>query len=166
MNTEMDIHSFAGSDGVKEKRVQYEGKPEGVREVVERTIDVIQRYSRRMGAGDLAGAYALTDSGLQAAMPFKKFTRQHENAAQTYSGPVLDFQINLFAYVYSDDAARKKSKTSVEGWFKGTVQEARRGRVIGFWFCDRVARTGCEGALWIAEENNEYRIANFDFWRP
>jgi hypothetical protein len=99
-------------------------------------------------------------------MPYKEFAGEHERAAQEYGGSALEFLMDRIAYVYSDEAARRKSNTSAEGWPKNTVKEARRGRVIGFWIRDRAAETGCGGALWIAEESNEYRIAKFDFWRP
>ena len=161
-----NISAFPGTECVKEKIVGFKGSAAAVPEVVQRSIDVVQRYSRLLGSGDFEAAYALTDAGLRAAMPFKKFVGEHERAAQEYGGPALEFRINEIAYVLSDDAARKKSNTTAEGWFKATAKEARRGRVLGFWIRDRSAQTGCGGALWIAAESEDYRIAKFDFWRP
>ena len=162
----MNISTFPGTECVKEKIVGYKGNPVGVQEVVGRCLEVVQRYARLIGSGDFEAAYALTDPGLQSAMPFKRFVSEHERAAQEYGGPAREFRINEIAYVFSDDAARKKSKTSAEGWFKGTAKEARRGRVLGFWIRNPSTHTGCGGALWIAAEGDNYRIAKFDFWRP
>jgi hypothetical protein len=163
---EMDISKFAGTEHVKEKLVSYQGEVSGVRPVVEQTIALVRRYSQLVGAGNFKAAYQLTDIGLRDSMDFHKFIREHERAAQHYHGPALEFRMNQFAYVYADDAARKKSNTAEEGWPKLTPKENRRGRVLGFWIRDRAANTGCGGALWMAEENGEYRIAKFDFWRP
>jgi hypothetical protein len=163
---EMNISKFAMSEHVREKVVSYEGEASGVRPVVEQTIALVRRYSQLLGAGDFKAAYQLTDTGLRRSMDFNKFVREHERAAQHYHGPALEFRINQFAYVYADDAARNKSNTAEEGWPKLTPKENRRGRVLGFWIRDRAANTGCGGALWIAEESGEYRIAKFDFWRP
>jgi hypothetical protein len=164
--SEMDISGFAGSEQVKEKTLNYKGDPNGVRPVVEPSIALVRRYSRLIGAGDFKAAYGLTDSGLRGEMDFKKFVVEHERAAEKFRGPALEFRINQFAYVYADAAARKESNTAREGWHKLTARENRRGRVLGFWIRDRAAKTGSGGALWIAEENKDYRVAKFDFWRP
>jgi hypothetical protein len=163
--SEMGISQFAGSEHVKEKLVSYKGDSNGVRPVVERSIALLRRYAQLIGGGEFEAAYKLTDSGLRAWMSLKKFVSAHERAAQEYGGPALDYQINLFAFVYADEAARKKSGPR-EGWPKLTAKENRRGKVLGFWVRDRAAKTGCGGTLWIAEENGEYLIAQFDFWRP
>jgi hypothetical protein len=163
---EMDISGFAGSEHVKEKTIGFEGDPSGVKPVVERSIELIRRYSQVLGSGDFEAAYALTDSGLREWMSYKRFVGEHEKAARRYGGPALEFHIDRFNYVYADDTARKKSNTSVEGWPKGTPKENRRGAVGGFWVRDRATQSGCGGTLWIAEEEGEYRIAGFSFRRP
>jgi hypothetical protein len=89
-----------------------------------------------------------------------------ERAAQDYGGPAVEFLIQRFNSVLADDAVRKQSNTSAEGWPKGTPKENRRAAVGGFWIRDRAARTGCGGSLWVAEENAAYRIAKFNFWIP
>lgn len=160
---ETDISEFAGSKHVQEKMVRYHGDLAGVRPIVERSIDFVRRYSRIIGSGDFKAAYALTDSGLRAWMSYKRFVGDHERAARLYRGSALEFHIYRVNYVLADDAARKKSNTSVEGWPKGTAKETRRGAIGGFWIRDRAAQTGCDGTLWIAEENNDYRIAKFNF---
>lgn len=163
---EMDISGFAGSQHVKEKLVSFKGDAGGVREIVERTIVAVRRYSEVLGRGNFEAAYALTDSGLRAWMSYRRFVNDHERAAREYHGPALEFHIDRFNYVYADDTARKRSNTSAEGWPKGTQKENRRGAVGGFWIRDRTAQTGCGGTLWIAEEGGDYRIARFNFWRP
>ncbi len=163
---EMDISSFAGSDYVKEKKVSFKGEQSGFREIVESSIEIVRQYSQVLGSGNFEAAYALTDSGLRAWMSFKRFVGDHERAAKQYHGPALEFHIDRFNYIYTDNAARKKSNTSVEGWPKGTPKENRRGAVGGFWIRDRAAQTGCGGTLLIAEEGGQYRIAKFTFWRP
>lgn len=163
---EMDISGFAGSEHVKEKMVTFEGDSSAVRRIVESSIILVRRYSQVLGSGDFEEAYSLTDSGLRAWMSLQRFVGDHERATREFHGPALEFHINRFNYVYADDAARKKSNTSVEGWPKGTPKENRRGAVSGFWIRDRAAQTGCGGTLWIAEEQGEYRIAKFNFWIP
>jgi hypothetical protein len=163
---EMDITGFAGSEHVKDKMVMYEGDSSGVRSIVESSIVLVRRYSGILGSGDFAAAYALTDSGLRAWMSLQRFIGDHERAAREFQGPALEFHIGRFNYVYADNAARKKSNTSAEGWPKGTPKENRRGAVSGFWIRNRAAQTGCGGSLWIAEEAGEYRIAKFDSWIP
>jgi hypothetical protein len=163
---EMDISGFAGSEQVKEKMATFDGSPIGVRGIIESRIVLVQHYSGLVGSGDFEAAYALTESGLRAWMSFKRFVGDHERAAQEFHGPALQFLINRINYVYADNAARKKSNTSVEGWPKGTPKENRRAGVSGFWIRDRAAQTGCGGTLWVAEEEGQYRIAKFDFWRP
>jgi hypothetical protein len=163
---EMSLKKFEGSGHVKEKKVAYKGYPGGVQVVVERSINLIRRYSETLGSGNFEAAYALTDAGLRAWMSYRRFVGDHERAAKKWSGPALEFHIDQFQYVYADDAVRKKSNTSEEGWPKGTAKKNRRGVAIGFWIRDRAAQTGCGGKLWIAEENGEYRVAKFNFWRP
>jgi hypothetical protein len=163
---EMDITGFAGSEHVKDRMLTYEGDSSGVRSIVESSIILVRRYSEVLGTGDFAAAYALTDSGLRAWMSLQRFIGDHERAAREFHGPALEFRIGRFTYVYADEAARKKSNTSAEGWPKGTPKENRRGAVSGFWIRDRAAQTGCGGSLWLAEEAGEYRIAKFDFWIP
>lgn len=90
----VNISEFAGSDTVKEKLAGYFGDIAGVREVVERSIAFVQRYSRLIGSGDFEAAYGLSDPGLRAALPFKKFVAEHERAAEQYGGPALEFRIN------------------------------------------------------------------------
>ena len=163
---EMNITGFAGSEHVKHKTAAFEGDSSGVRRIVESSIILVRRYSRVLGSGDFEAAYALTDSGLRAWMSLQRFTADHERAAREFHGPVLEFRIDRFNHIFADDAARKKSKTSAEGWPKGTPKANRRGAVCGFWIRDRAAQTGCGGTLWIAEETGKYRIARFSFWRP
>lgn len=163
---ELDISDFLGSEQVKDKKVAFEGDSSGVRSIVESGIILVGRYSQVLGSGNFSAAYALTDSGLRAGMSLQRFIGDHERAAREFHGPALEFHIDRFNYVCADDAARKKSNTSVEGWPKGTPKENRRGAVGGFWIRDRAAQTGCGGTLWIAEEDGEYRIAKFSYWRP
>lgn len=163
---EMDISGFAGSEHVKEKMVTFEGDSNAVRRIVEASLILVRRYSQVLGSGDFDAAYAMTDSGLRAWMSLQRFIGDHERAAREFHGPALEFHIDRFNYVYADDAARKKSNTSVEGWPKGTPKANRRGAVGGFWIRDRAAQTGCGGTLLIAEEGGEYRIAKFTFWIP
>lgn len=163
---EMDISGFAGSEQLKEKIATFDGNPSEVRGIVESSIVLVRRYSGLIGSGDFEAAYAFTDSGLRARTSFKKFVGDHERAAQEFRGPALEFRIHRINYVYADDAARKKSNTSVDGWPKGTPKENRRAGISGFWIRDHAAQTGCGGTLWIAEEVTQYRIAKFDFWRP
>lgn len=162
---EMDISGFAGSEHVRDKMATFDGNSSEVRGIIESSIVLVQHYSGLVGSGDFEAAYALTDSGLRAWMSFKRFVGDHERAAQEFHGPALEFRIYRINYVYADDAARKKSNTSIEGWSKGTLKENRRAGVSGFWIRNRAAQTGCGGTLWVAEEE-QYRIAKFDFWRP
>jgi len=162
---DIDISGCTGCDAVKEKIAGYRGDPQKVRPVVERTIEIIQRYSACIGRGDFGAAYQLTAAGLRAWMNSKRFVTEHEQAAKTYGGLPLDYLIYRFHFVYSDDAARRKS-TADEGWPKTTPKEERRSCVTGFWICNRAAQTGCAGGFLISEEQDEYRIAKFTFYRP
>jgi hypothetical protein len=162
---EMDITQFAGSEHLKQKVVSYKGVASGVLPVVERSIELIQRYSRLIGRGDFESAYLLTAAGLRGWMSLKRFVTEHEQAARTYGGPALEYLIHKFQFVYSDDAARRKS-TADEGWPKATPKQERRSCVTGFWIRDRDAQTGCAGGFLISEERHEYRIAKFTFYRP
>jgi hypothetical protein len=163
---EKDITGFSGSEAVESKMVRYKGDPAGVQRIVERSISIIRDYSRAVGSGDFIAAYALTDRGLRGWMTYKRFVGDHERAAQDYGGPALEFLIQGFHSILADDKVRRHSNTSAEGWPKGTVKENRRAGIGGFWIRDRAARTGCGGTLWIAEENDAYRIAKFNFWIP
>jgi hypothetical protein len=163
---EMDITGIAGSEHVKDKMVTFEGDASGVGSIVKSSVVLVRRYFEVLGSGDFATAYALTDSGLRGWMSLQRFVGEHERAARKFNGPALEFQIGRFNYIYADEAARKKSNTSAEGWVKGTAKENRRGAVSGFWIRDRAAQTGCGGTLWIAEEMGDYRIAKFDYWTP
>jgi len=160
---EMDISGFAGSEHVKEKMVSYAGDAAGVRLIVERSIALVRRYSNAIGSGEFESAYTLTDSGLRAWMSYKRFVSDHERAAHEYNGPALEFHIDRFQFVYSDAAARTKSKAD-EGWPKTTPKERRRSCVTGFWIRDRAAQTGCWGGFLISEEHDEYQIASFTFY--
>ena len=162
---DMDISGWPACEALKEKTVGYRGDPQKVRPVVERSIEVIQRYSACVGHGDFDAAYQLTAAGLRAWMTPKRFMTEHEQAGKTYGGLPKDYLIYRLVFVYSDDAARKKS-TADEGWPKTTPKEERRSCVSGFWICNRAAQTGCAGSFLISEEEGEYRIAKFDFCRP
>lgn len=162
---DIDISGCAGCEALKEKTTGYRGDPQKVRPVVERSIEVIQRYSACIGRGDFDSAYQLTAAGLRAWMNPKRFVTEHEQAAKTYGGLPQDYLIYRFQFVYSDDAARRKS-TADEGWPKTTPKEERRSCVTGFWICNRAAQTGCAGGFLISEEQDEYRIAKFTFYRP
>ncbi len=162
---DIDISSCAGCEALKEKITGYKGDPQKVQPVVERGIEIIQRYSACIGRGDFDAAYLLTAAGLRAWMTPKRFLTEHEQAAKTYGGLPLDYLIYRFQFVYSDDAARRKS-TADEGWPKTTPKEERRSCVTGFWICNRATQTGCAGGFLISEEHDEYRIAKFTFYRP
>ena len=169
---DLDISAFAGSEHVQHKSVYCRGNQSGGREVVERSIEFALRYAKTVGSGDLKAAYALCDTGLRAAMTFEQFLQAHRDAEREFRfgkwhehGPALEFHIERFAYVLSDDSEREKSNTSDEGWFKGTAKQNRRSRVIGFWIRNGEKKTGGRGSLWLAEEHGEYRVANFDFTR-
>ena len=162
---DIDISGYTSGEAVKEKIAGYRGDPQKVRPVVERSIEVIQRYSACIGRGDFNAAYQLTAAGLRAWMNSKRFVTEHEQAAKTYGGLPLNYLIYRFQFVYSDDAARRKSAAD-EGWPKTTAKEERRSCVTGFWICNRTAQTGCAGGFLISEEQGEYRIAKFTFYRP
>jgi hypothetical protein len=164
--TEMDVSEFRGAKHLNEAKVSFKGDAGGVRHVVEGSIALIRKYSELIAAEDFPGAYRLTDAGLQRWMSAKKFAAEHEGAAKRYGGAALEFVLNQFAYIYADEAARKASNTSKEGWPTLTAKENRRCRVIGFWIRDRAAMTGCAGSLWIAQEGGEYRVAKFNFYTP
>jgi len=163
---EVDISSFAGAENVEEKAVRYFGEMTAARPIVERSIEFVRRYSSLVGSGDFPSAYALTDAGLRAWMSYQRFVGEHKKAEELYGGPCLEFRIGCFVYVLTDENSRIKSNKADERWPKATAKESRRSAVNGFWIRDRAAQTGCGGTLWIAEENKEYRIAKFDFWRP
>jgi hypothetical protein len=162
---DIDISGYVGCGMVNVKTAGYRGDPQKVRPVVERSIELVQRYSACMGRGDFDAAYQLTAAGLRAWMSPKRFVTEHEQAARTYGGLPLDYLIDRFQFIYSDDAARRKS-TADEGWPKTTPKEERRSCVTGFWICNRAAQTGCAGGFLISEEQGEYRIAKFTFYRP
>ena len=96
-------------------------------------------------------------------MSFEEFVNEHRDAEQKYGGPALEFQMERFAYVFTDEPARQTS-TAKEGWPKGTAKQNRRCRVIGFWIRDRGRQSGSRGAVWISEENGKYRVAGFEFY--
>src|SRR5687767_15244178 len=98
----------------------------------------------------------MTDGGLREMMSFKQFVKIHQDAQRQFGGPALEFQIERFAFVLADQSARQQSKTSREGWAKGTAKDSRRCRLIGFWVRDREAQSGGRGSLWISEENGQY----------
>ena len=160
---EMDISSFKGADRVEQKITRYAGNPNGVREIVERSLDLVQQYASAISRSDFDSAYKLTGAGLQDWMSFKKFVGEHERAAREFGGPALEFHVDGFLFIFADDGARQKS-TSEEGWPKTTTKESRRSRLNGFWIRDRAAQTGCWGAFHVTEENKEYRVAKFEFF--
>lgn len=159
----MDISEFAGAKNVETKTTEYAGDPNGVRPIVERSLELVKNYSEAIGRGDFERAYALTGFGLRDWMTFKKFVGAHERAANEYGGPALEFHIDGFLSVLADDAACKKS-TADEGWPKTTPKEVRRSRLVGFWIRDKAGQTGCWGSFYITEENKEYRVAKFEFF--
>jgi hypothetical protein len=161
---DVDLTDFSGSEHVQHKKVFCRGNPAGARDVIERTIDLIQRYSQTLGRGDLQAAYAMTDAGLRTLMSYEKFVNMHQEAERTYHGPALQYLIERFAYVLTDQSARQESNTSKEGWPKATAKDNRRSRVIGFWIRDTATQAGCRGSIWISEEAGEYRVTKFDFY--
>ena len=164
--SEIDIRKFRGAKTVEQSVASFKGDAGGVQPIVEGSIALIRQYSDLIGAGDFNGAYQLTDVGLQAYMSKKEFVAEHERAARKYGGPALEFELKQFAYIFADELVRKDSNTSKEGWPKLTAKENRRCRVIGFWIRNRTTKTGCAGALWIAEEQRCYRVAKFTFYVP
>jgi hypothetical protein len=160
---ELDISEFAGSDNVPHKGVICRGDPSGAREVFERSIAFVRRYSQTLVRNDIAAAYAMADDGLRAAMSFDKFKNLHQHGdGARRQGPLTEFVPERVVYVLTDDEARQASNTAKEGWHKATAKENRRSRVIGYWYCDRKSNTICRGALWLSEEKGEYRLANLD----
>ena len=162
---EIDISDFAGAEHVEYKFVMPRGDPAGARLVVERTIDLVCRYAELIGRGDFRSAYGMTDPALRERMDLDSFIAIHCDGEKEFGGPALEFVIERFAYVLTDDAARRQSNTSKEGWLKGTSKPDRRARVIGFWVRNAAQRSGCRGSIWITEHDAEYRVANFNFYR-
>jgi hypothetical protein len=162
---ETDISHLPASQHVQHKGVYVRGDPAALPAIVQRSIEFALRYSQILGSGDLQAAYALTDSGLQSAMTFEQFEQEHQDAQREFGGPALEFQIERFAFVLTDSAARNKSNTSHEGWHKGTAKENRRCRLIGFWVRNRQNNSGCRGSMWLSEQDGDNRLANFDFYR-
>ena len=158
----MDISEFAGAKNVETKASEYAGDPNGVRPIVERSLELVNNYSEAIGRGDFERAYALTGGGLRDWMTFKKFVNAHEKAAKEYDGPALEFHVDGFLFVLADDAARKSA--AIGDWPKTTLKEVRRSKLIGFWIRDKAARTGCWGSFYITEEDKEYRVAKFEFF--
>ena len=161
----LDISKFAGAKNIKIKTTEYAGDPSGVRPIVEQSLELIQNYSEAVGRGDFEAAYRLTGAGLRDWMTLKRFVSAHEKATREYGGPALQFNVERFQFVLADVEARKKS-TAEEGWPKTTSKDVRRSRLIGFWIRDKAAKTGCCGAFWITEEENNYRVAKFEFFAP
>lgn len=161
---DLDISAFPGAEHVEHTAVLCRGNPSRAPAVVECSIALARRYSEALARGDFESAYAMTDAGLRAAMDFADFVDGHRQAERRYGGPVLELRIERLAYVLTDEEARRHSATGPEGWFKGTSKENRRCRLVGFCVRDRTTQHGCRAALWVSEENGEYRIANFDFY--
>jgi hypothetical protein len=159
----IDFSRFAGSELVQHKDVECRGEPGEFRSIVERSIAFVKKYSETLGLGDSAGAYAMAGASLRGRMTFEEFEEEHRQAEMTYRGPALEYQIERFVYVLADDAARNDKQD--KGWSKDVQRECRRSRIIGFWIRNREKRTGCRGRLWITEEEGEYRLAEFDFYR-
>ncbi|MDB6122288.1 MAG: hypothetical protein JWQ71_1281 [Pedosphaera sp.] len=162
---EMDLSDWPKASQLTDKKVRYTGDPAGVRPIIERSLSLLEQYCPMVGRGDFTAAYQLTGAGLRAWMTPKKFISAHNQAAKEYGGQPAEFLIERFVWVLADDAARKKS-TADEGWPKLTTKEVRRCCVTGFWICDKTDRTGCAGSFLITEEENEYRIVKFGFYRP
>ena len=158
----IDINKLTGSEQVEHKFVECRGDPSEFPSIVQRTIAFVKTYSDTVGRGDLAGAYALTDSSLRARMTQKLFEERHREAAGKFRGPALEYRIERFVYVLANDAARQDPKD--KGWEKDIPRGRRRSRVIGFWIRNRENCSGCRGRLWITEEDGDYRVADFDFY--
>jgi hypothetical protein len=159
---DIDITGLLGSEHVQRKQVDCWGDPAEFRSIVERTIAFVRNYSETLGGGDLSAAYALTGASLRERMDFDKFVQVHEEAEREFHGPALEYLIEMFVYVLTDETSRNNPKD--RGWHKNIPRAVRRARIIGFWIRDRSDNSGCRGRLWITEEDGEYRIADFDFY--
>jgi hypothetical protein len=159
---DLSIAGMQGSEIVEHKTLLCIGDTSGARAVVEGSIAFVGRYSQVLAESGFAAAYELTDTGLREIMTREQFIKLHEEGEDNRwcRGPLLEFRIERFAYILTDDAARQATKSAKDDWPKGTAKTHRRSRVIGYWIRDRAAQTICRGAIWISEENGEYRLAN------
>jgi hypothetical protein len=159
---ELKIDGMRGSEQVEHNSVLCCGDAGGAREVVEGSIAFVERYSRALAEEGFAAAYELVDMGLREIMSRERFVKLHEEGDDNRwcRSPLLEFRIERIAYIVTDDAAREATESAKDDWPKGTAKANRRSRVIGHWIRDRVEQTICRGAIWISEENGEYRMAN------
>jgi hypothetical protein len=155
----VDISGFAGSEYVDEKRVDCPGDPTSARELVEQTIAFVRRYSQVVANEDYDGAYAMAERGLRAMMKPSVFARKYREAASRW-GRLREFHMQRFTSILTDAAAREND--SSKQWKSLTPKQNRRAHILGYWIND--AQNGPGGALWIAEEDGQYRLANFKFW--
>lgn len=160
---ELDISDFAEAQDVKHLSVKCEGDRARLGPIVKKAIALMKRFSKAIARDDLKGAYEMTGAVLQQRMSLQDFVKAHVQSYKKYGGPPVKFQIDLFAYVLADEAARLKSPD--RGWPKGTPKDTRRCRVLGDWLLDlKTGSMSCRASYWITEEEKKFRIVDFNFY--
>lgn len=160
---EMSTAGFKGAKFVEADSVRYMGNPSSVRNIFERSVQLVRNYTSLVGEGNLTQAYKFISPELAERLNFKRFTGEHERASRRYGGSPREFLISSFGWIFPDEESRNNVEVGRICWPRHVQNSVRRATVFGFWVCDPKSRKGCNGGFWITEHDGEFRIAKFNF---
>jgi len=132
------------------------------RNIAERSLDVVRRFSEAIIKQDIETAYGLCANEFRCSFGIKRFVTDLQTADEQYSGKPISYTPQRITWIYADEASRKESNK--EGvWPKDTPKPNKRALVGGWWTAQKTSEGefGRSVFFWVTEEAEGYRIAKF-----
>jgi hypothetical protein len=108
------------------------------RNIADRSLDVVRRFSEAIIKQDIETAYALCANELRCSFGIKRFVTDLHTADEEYSGKPISYTPQRITWIYADEASRKESNKE-GGWPKNTPKPNKRALVGGWWTAQKTS---------------------------
>ncbi len=150
----------AGLAGNKESTTVV-GDPAAAPEIAKQVLDTALQFSNAIFRGDFRAAYNLCSTELRARISLKRLTTDLAKSDNQFGGPAVRCVVERINWLYADQPSQL-TPNSHTNWPKDMPKQNKRATVVAFWFTHPNENRGRWTALWVSQENGDYRIAKYN----
>jgi hypothetical protein len=150
----------AGLAGNKESTTVV-GDPAAAADIARRALETANQFSNAVFRTDFQAAYNLCATELRARTSLKRFTADLAKSDNQFGGSAVRCVIERINWLFADLPSQQIPNSHTK-WPKDMPKQNKRAIVVVFWFTHPKENQGRWTALWISEENGDYRIAKIN----
>jgi hypothetical protein len=164
MGASEDVQRVDGLVPGIESTASVVGDVDVARKIANHSLNIVQQFSEAIIRGDIERAYELCAKELRTSMSLTQFATELQQQDEEWDGKPIDYSPERIVWIYASETSRNRSNKDHD-WPKGTPKPTKRAMLNGWWTTEK-PDIGRPLTFWVSEEDDGYRIAKFQPYRP